>query len=350
MGAKSRTETRIEKNYRMDEIKLGLIGTGNWGANLVRNFYELKALKIVCDKNQERLEQIKTKMPEIETTEDFNQLLSSIDSVVVATSASSHYELVKQALLQDKDVFVEKPLALSVKEGAELVTLATNKSRILMVGHLLLYHPAVWKIKEYIDKGTLGEIHYIYSQRVNLGKIRKDENALWSFGPHDISVILYLIKDLPLKVSCTGESYLQNGIFDVVFCTLHFKDKKIAHIHLSWLDPHKIRKFTIVGSKKMAVFDDMETQEKIRLYDKGVDYRPSFGDMARAISLRIGDILVPKIDLKEPLKVECKRFLESVKSRKPPISDGKNGLEVLKVLDAAQKSLDQGGKPVNLNT
>ncbi len=348
MVTKDRIERGIRENNRMDEMNLGLIGTGNWGANLVRNFYELKALKIVCDKNQERLEQIKTKMPEIETTEDFNQLLSSVDSVVIATSASSHYELLKQALLQDKDVFVEKPLALSVKEGEELVTLATNKSRILMVGHLLLYHPAIWKIKEYIDKGTLGEIHYMYSQRVNLGKIRKDENALWSFGPHDISVILYLIKDLPLKVSCTGESYLQNGIFDVVFCTLHFKDKKIAHIHLSWLDPHKIRKFTIVGSKKMAVFDDMETQEKIRLYDKGVDYRPSFGDMAKAISLRIGDILVPKIDLKEPLKIECQRFLESVKSRKPPISDGENGLEVLKVLDAAQKSLDQGGKPVNL--
>jgi predicted dehydrogenase len=243
---------------------------------------------------------------------------------------------------------VEKPLALSVQEGEELIQLAQERKRILMVGHLLLYHPAILKLKEYVEKGEIGDLYYLYSTRVNLGKVRREENALWSFAPHDLSVALSFFGTLPSRVSATGESYLREGIFDVVFVSLHFPKKKMAHIHVSWLDPHKIRKITLVGSKKMVVFDDMESTEKIRLYDKGVDYQPAFASFSESLTLRVGDVHIPRVNAKEPLKEECKHFIECVIERKNPLTDGENGLQVLRVLDAAQKSLEQGGKPINL--
>ena len=328
-------------------IYVGVVGAGYWGPNLIRNFYNLGHLKIVCDKNKNRLKKISENYPNINTTCNFDEVLNSVDAVIVATEDASHYNLSKIALLHGKDVFVEKPLALSVKEAEELVKIARKNSRILMVGHLLLYHPAIRKLKEYIEEDTLGEINYVYSQRVNLGQVRRDTNTLWSLGPHDISSILYLLDKVPNKVIATGESYLQENIYDVVFVTLHFPGKLLAHIHLSWLDPHKIRKLTVVGSKKMAVFDDMESNEKIKLYDKGV-YKPSFESYEGALTLRIGDILIPKIDAREPLRIECEHFMDCIKNRTKPISDGENGLQVVKLLEAAQKSLDNGGIPVKI--
>ncbi len=329
-------------------IKVSVIGAGYWGPNLIRNFHELGALNVICDKDEEKLAKINGKYPAVFSTTDVDDAIQKSDAVVIATGASSHYELAKKALLAGKSVFVEKPLTLHTQEGEELLNLSREKSLILMVGHLLLYHPGLNKIRNYVMKGTLGEIYYIYSQRLNLGKIKRDENALWSFGPHDISVVLYLLNKIPTKVTATASSYLQEGVPDVVFLTLHFPDKVLANIHLSWLDPHKIRKITIVGDKKMVVFDDMQPTEKIRLYDKGVDYKPSFKAYGEDLVIRIGDIIIPDISSKEPLKLECQHFLECVEKHITPLSDGVNGVQVVRVLESAQKSLEQGGIPVQI--
>jgi predicted dehydrogenase len=329
-------------------LKVGVIGAGYWGPNLVRNFREIGALSIVCDSDTTKLEKIKKKYRDVETTESIERLIDASDAVVIATGGASHYKLAKLVLEHNKDVFVEKPLALSLEDGEHLVELAKDRNRILMVGHLLLYHPAVRMLKEYMDDEVLGTIRYIYSQRVNLGRIREDENALWSFGPHDISVILYLLQEEPTRVMAIGESYLMKDVPDVVFLVLCFRRKMLVHIHLSWLDPHKMRKFTIVGDKKMVVFDDMEASEKIKLYDKGVDFRTEFTNLSKALSLRSGDILIPKVDNREPLSIECREFVDCVAKRKTPLSDGQLGLNVLKVLDSAQRSLDTGGTWIHL--
>ncbi len=322
--------------------KVGVIGAGYWGPNLIRNFSELGVLSGVCDYDREKLKKIEARYNDVKITTKVEDLFEISDGIVIATGGKSHYQLAKLALEHDKDVFVEKPLALNLNEGKHLVEIADERGLILMVGHLLLYHPGVKMLKEYLNEGTLGTIRYIYSQRVNLGRIRTDENALWSFGPHDVSVILYLLKEEPSKIIAIGESYIMKGIPDVVFLALSFPGGIFAHIHLSWLDPHKVRKFTIVGDKKMAVFDDMET-EKIRLYDKGVDAVPEFEKFGEVISLRTGDILIPNLSTKEPLSIECKEFTDCMETRKPPLSDGKFSLKVLRVLEMAQKSLDSGG-------
>jgi len=329
-------------------MRIGVIGAGYWGPNLIRNFREIGVLSVVCDSDTRKLEKIKTRYRNVETTEHIEKLLEKSDAVAIATGGGSHYKLAKLVLEDNKDVFVEKPLALTVEDGEYLVKLAKDRNRILMVGHLLLYHPAVRMLKKYMDNGVLGTIRYIYSQRVNLGRIRKDENALWSFGPHDISVILYLLQEEPTKVMAIGESYLMKGVADVVFLILYFHQKMLVHIHLSWLDPHKMRKFTIVGDKKMAVFDDMEPSEKIKLYDKGVDFSTKFSNVSEALSLRSGDILIPKVDNKEPLSIECREFVDCLVKRKTPLSDGQLALKVLKVLGSAQESIDSGGKWVHL--
>jgi len=329
-------------------MRISVIGCGYWGPNLIRNFHSLGVLHTICDKDSKRLSQVSRIYPEIHATTDIHQAIDSSDAVVIATSAESHYELAKQSLLAGKDVFVEKPLTLRVSEGEELLELSIKNSRILMVGHLLLYHPAIRKIRDYIEDGILGDVYYTYSQRLNLGKIKQDENALWSFGPHDISVILYLIDKMPKQVTAVGASYLQTEIPDVVFVTLHFGNNIISNIHLSWLDPHKVRTITIVGSKQMVVFDDMESNEKVRLYDKGVDYKPDFKSYAEALAIRIGDIVIPNIGIQEPLKLECNHFIECVKNRTTPISDGANGVAVVRILEAAQLSLTQGGIPIEI--
>jgi predicted dehydrogenase len=270
-----------------------------------------------------------------------------VRGVVVASSAVSHYSLTKEILTANKDVLVEKPMALKSKDAEEMLEISEKKGRVLMVGHLLIYHSVVDRLKKMIVSGELGKIHYLYTQRVNLGVIRQDENALLSFAPHDLSVILYLLEEKPAVVSAHGESYIQDGIEDVVFVNLRFSDGKMANIHLSWLDPHKVRKVTIVGSKKMVVFDDMETSEKLKIYDKGVG-SPSYDTYADYLSLRFGDITIPNVRMAEPLRAEAEHFIHCVETRAKPKTGGGDGLEVVRILTAAQGSLKKKGVPVNL--
>lgn len=333
-------------------IKIGLIGCGAWGKNLLRNFSNLPGCVLLscCDENPKQIEKLRPNYPKVKFTQDQKEIIENpnLDAVVISTPPASHFKLSRAAILADKDVFVEKPLVLDVKEGEELVALAEEKKKILMVGHIMEYHAVTLKLKEYINKGELGKVYYLYSTRVNLGKVRDIENALWSFAPHDISMILFLLEKDPISVTATGECYLQKGIEDVAFMTMHFPDGVMAHIHVSWLDPHKDRKLTVVGDKKMAVFDDTESSEKIWIYDKGVDTKLDYNTYGEYLSLRFGDILIPKIESTEPLKVECEHFIDCVQNRKTPRSDGEDGLRVLKVLDAAQRSLKMGGTPVGI--
>ena len=268
---------------------------------------------------------------------------------MIATTAPTHYRLCKAALEAGKDVYVEKPFVLDVQEAQKLIGLAADLDRILRVGHLLENHPVINHLKQMISNDEIGRIHYIYSQRLNLGTVRGDENALWNFAPHDISSILYLLGKEPTDVSARGQSYLQRDIEDVVFLTLNFGDESMAHIHVSWLDPHKSRKVTIVGSQKMAVFDDLESAEKLRIYDKGADFSTDYDTFAEYIGLRFGDITVPYIKVGEPLRIECEHFLDCVRERKQPLSDGPDGLRVVKILSAAQLSLARNGAPVKVS-
>jgi predicted dehydrogenase len=336
----------------MDKINLGMVGLGYWGPNLLRNFTQLDGcrMKTCCDLEEDTLKRLKAQYTDIETTSDYESLLNDaeIQAVVLAVSAVKHYELAKLAILHNKHVFVEKPLTLNVLHAEELVQLAQQNNVKLMVGHLMEYHPAVEKLKQMIQNHELGNIYYLYSQRVNLGRIRKDENALWSLAPHDISIIMYLLESEPIDVSARGQSYLQKGVEDVVFLNMVFPDKIMAHVQLSWLDPHKIRRTTIVGSEKMAVFDDMDPSEMIRVYNKGVNSGVGYGSFGESLSLRFGDVTIPYIKMVEPLRLECQHFIDCIKNNKQPRSDGIDGLRVVKVLRAAQESLDKGGIPVSL--
>jgi predicted dehydrogenase len=297
------------------------------------------------------LEQEQRQLPGTIITTCFEDLLADPDlqAVIVATTASSHYRLCKAALLAGKDVYVEKPFVLRVAEAEELIRIADQEGRILMVGHLLEYHPVINHLKRMIDAKELGDIYYIYNQRVNLGTVRDDENALWNFAPHDISSILFLLGKEPTDVSARGQSYLQQGIEDVVFLTLNFHGQSLAHIHVSWLDPHKIRKITVVGSKKMAVFDDLESTEKLRIYDKSAKHNTDYNTFAEYITLRFGDIIIPHMKMEEPLRLECQHFLTCIRDRTQPVSDGRDGLRVVKVLDAAQRSLHKNGMPIPID-
>jgi predicted dehydrogenase len=339
----------------VEPVSLALVGTGDWGANLLRNFASLSAARVaaICDADPARLDKARKVVPGAVAVSDARALLDipGLEAVVIAAPAAAHAKLAKLFLEAGKDVYVEKPFTLDVAEAEELVQLAERGKRVLMVGHLLKHHPAVRKLKSMIDAGEMGDVRYVYSQRVNLGKVRSDENALWSFAPHDLSVMLYLLGDEPVDVSARGQAFLQPGIEDVVFTYLRWADGRMAHAHVSWLDPHKIRRFTVVGSKRMAMFDDMEPSEKVKIYDKGVDTKEdSFVDFSRAHTVRQGDIWIPKLDGAEPLKLECQHFVECVRSRATPLTDGRDGLTVVKVLAAAQASLERQGVPVRLDS
>lgn len=333
-------------------VTAGVIGAGYWGKNLVRTFHSLPCakLKYIADASGEILDRYAS-LTDVLKTDDFTDIISdtAVDAVVIATPPVSHYSIAKSALLAGKHVFIEKPMTLDVSHARELVELADHNDRILMVGHLLLYHPCVDILKKTIESGDLGDVYYLYCQRLNLGKVRSDENALQSFAPHDISVALHLIGEIPIQVSSCGHDYLQKGIEDVVFLSLYFPDGKMAHIHVSWLDPHKVRRTTVVGSKKMAVFDDMDPREKIRIYDKGVDFNGEYGSYGDYLSLRDGNIFIPVVKMSEPLMCECEHFVDCIENNRTPLSDGKNGLLVTQVLDAAQQSLKNGGFPVPLS-
>jgi predicted dehydrogenase len=332
-------------------VGIAVVGAGAWGKNHIRVFSEMPnvQLKYVCDSDPAKLVSIRKTYPQAKTVEDPAPLFQDpeVNGIVIASSAVSHYPLAKQGLMAGKDLLVEKPMALNSKEAEEIAEMAEERKRILMVGHLLLYHPVVDRLKEMVRSGELGEIYYIYTQRVNLGVIRQDENALLSFAPHDLSVILHLIEEQPVVVSAHGASYIQKEIEDVVFVSLRFSDGKMANIHLSWLDPHKMRKITIVGSKKMVVFDDVEASEKLKIYDKGVR-SPSYDTYGEYLSLRFGDITIPTIKMVEPLRTEADHFIQCIQTRKEPKTGGRDGVKVVKILTAAQKSLRGGGVPIKL--
>jgi len=332
-------------------IKIGQAGAGAWGKNLLRHFATGESSEVIacCDGDPRALGRVHDTYPQVETTADFGRLLKDdIDAVVIATPPAVHYEQCKAALEAGKDVFVEKPIVLNSADGEALRRLATEKERILMVGHIMVYHPAVLWLREYIAKRELGEIYYLYATRVNLGRVRDIENAMWSFAPHDISMMRFLLNEDPIRVSANGKSYLQPNIEDVVFMTLHFAGRLMAQIHVSWLDPHKIRQLTVVGQKKMAVFSDTDPMEKVVIFDKGVDAKLDYDTYAEYLALRTGDITIPKIDSAEPLKAEIQHFLGCVKDRVPPRSDVLDGLRVLRVLEAGQRSLQKGGAPVEV--
>jgi predicted dehydrogenase len=321
-------------------IKVGLAGLGYWGPNLARNFDDLADLAWLCDLNGDLLDRYGARYPNAAKTDRFDDLLedTSVQAIVIATPVPTHAELARRALSAGKHVFVEKPPALSGAEADELVALAEERDLVLLPGHLLLYHPAVTKLRELIDSGELGEILYVYGNRQNLGQIRKDENALWSLGVHDLSVILHLVGEEPTEVWARGESFIHDGVEDVVFCYLRFPSGVVAHMHLSWLDPHKMRKLTVVGRHKMAVFDDMELERKVTVYDKGTEQRAeSYGEWRT----RTGDIYIPKIPNDEPLRLECRHFLSLVAGDGERVAASRDGAVVVRVLEQLQHSLER---------
>jgi predicted dehydrogenase len=321
----------------LSSVRVGQAGLGNWGKNLARNFAELADLAWLCDSDHTKRE-LAGRYPQARWAEGFDEMLSDpeLEAVVIATPVPTHYPLARQALQAGKHVFVEKPPAMRASEMEELVALAEELGLVLMPGHLLLYHPAVALVKHLVDSGELGDIRYIYGNRQNLGVIRTNENALWSLGVHDLSVILHLVGEEPDTAWAHGTAFLTPGVEDVVFCYLRFPSGKVAHMHLSWLDPHKMRRMTVVGSKKMAVFDDMELERKVTVYDKGEE--PP-GETYGEWRTRTGDIFSPKVPNDEPLRLECRHFLDLVRER----SDGREALEglvVVRALEQLQTSLD----------
>ena len=318
-------------------LRVGQAGLGYWGRNLARNFDDLADLRRLCDASEERRAEFAERYPEAKVTGDFDDLLADgeVDAVVIATPVPTHYPLARAALEAGKHVFVEKPPAMRAAEMEELIGLAEARGLVLMPGHLLLYHPAVQKLKELIDDGELGDVLVVYGNRQNLGKIRKDENALWSLGVHDLSVIQHLISEEIVEAAAHGHAFLNEGVEDVVFCYLRFASGKIAHMHLSWLDPHKMRRLTVVGRDKMAVFDDMELDHKITVYDQAPEQpSDSYGEWRT----RTGDTFSPKLSNAEPLKLECQHFVRLVQEG----WDGRemhDGLEVVRTLELLTESL-----------
>jgi predicted dehydrogenase len=324
-----------------EPVRIGVVGLGYWGPNLARNFDRLPEteLRWICDASDESRERWAPHFPTARPSADLDELLSDpeLDAVVVATPVPTHARLAQRVLEAGKHCFVEKPVAQSVADAEQVAASAGEAGRVLMVGHLLEYHPGVDKLREIAGSGDLGELHYLYSNRLNLGKLRADENALWSLGAHDVSVVLLLAGEEPSEVSAFGESYMREGVEDVVFCYLRFPSGLAAHLHLSWLDPHKERRLTVVGSRRMATFDDMEVEGKVTVYDKGFDESSaSFGEYIA----RSGDIWSPRVPNDEPLRLECRHFAECVRAGAEPRSGAASGLRVVRVLEALQESLD----------
>jgi len=334
-------------------VRLALVGLGYWGPNLARNLAILDNAELValCDANEERLRRIGRQYPAARLVPSFEDVLAddTIDAVVVATPVDTHFDLCRAALAAGKHVMVEKPLATSSAECETLIELAAAQGRTLMVGHVFVYNAAVNKVKEYIDAGEIGDVYYVYSQRLNLGQVRHDVNAMWNFAPHDLSIMCHWFGTEPTNLTARGHSYIQPGIEDVVFLNMEYPEGILASVHISWLDPLKVRRMTIVGSEKMVVYDDVSADAKVTVYDRGVtkklidqteaslgSYR-TYGEFQ--LLLRAGDVLIPKLDFVEPLKIECQHFVDCIRTGETPVSDGRQGLWVVRALEAAQRSL-----------
>ncbi len=335
-------------------INVGVVGCGYWGPNLVRNFRSLPGcnLKMMCDVSVARLNTLQALYPEVLPELNFDHMLNGVglDAVVVATSVKLHFPMAKAALLAGKHVMIEKPMAASAAQCEELIELARQKSLVLMVGHTFLYSPAVTKIKEIVDRGDLGEIRYISARRLNLGLYQKDINVAWDLAPHDISIILHLLQQLPESVNCRGSAHVTPGIEDVTSMSLNFAKDRSAIIHSSWLDPRKVREMTIVGSRRMLVYDDVAPLEKIRIFDARVE-RPAHHDTCAEFqySYHNGDISCPYLKQEEPLQAECLHFLECIQHSNTPLTCGTRGLELVRILEASSTSLQDGGSPVSLH-
>ena len=331
----------------MKRLKIGVVGAGTWGKNHVRTVAGLAEgeLTAVCDTDAKVRERVARQYPSVLVTPDVSALLEAVDAVIVASPAATHAAVARQAIEAGKPVLVEKPFALNGRDAEAVAKLAEQRGLPVLAGHLLVYHPAIVKLREMVQQGELGKLFYLYGLRVNLGQVRKDENALWSFGPHDVSVALYLLGEDPVRIAAHGKSYLQPAIEDVVFLTMEFASGVLAHVQMSWLDPHKERKLTVVGAKKMVVFDDMEPREKLRIYDKGVDRPPEYGSFGESLAVREGDIFIPRIPAVEPLAAELAHFVRAAQGREAPRASAADGVRVVRVLEAASRSLARGGAP-----
>ena len=336
-------------------ITVGVVGCGYWGPNLIRNFRSLPdcRLKTMCDLNKDRLKHLKTLYPEVESSADFDAVVKDpeIDAIAIATAVRFHHKMAKDCLLAGKHTFIEKPMASSSAECEELIQLAAKNGLTLMVGHTFLYSPAVRKVKEVIAKGEIGELRYISSRRLNLGLFQKDINVAWDLAPHDISIVLYILEESPTSVNCRGHAHMsRGGVEDVTTMCLMFKKGKFVTIQNSWLDPRKVREMTFVGTKRMIVYDDVEPLEKIKIYDARVEVPPHYDTFAEfQYAYHYGDIYIPYIKQEEPLKAECQHFLDCIRSGATPISSGKQGLQLVRILEAASSSLQNGGAAMDLS-
>ena len=327
-------------------VRIGVVGLGYWGPNLARNFDALAGVELAwcCDADEQRRERLQAVHRSTRFTAELADLLEDpkLDAIALATPVPTHAELARRVIAADKHCFVEKPLALRGADAELLVAAARETGRVLMVGHLLEYHPGVRLLKETVDSGELGQTRYIYGNRLNLGQLRSEENALWSLGAHDVSVVLALAGEEPTELAARGECYMREGIEDVVFAFMRFPSGLAAHLHLSWLDPHKERRFTVVGSKRMATFDDMELERKLTIYDKGFDQSAdSYGEYIT----RAGEIRCPRVPNSEPLRLECEHFIQCIRDGLTPLSDGESGLRVVRVLEGLQQALDGSRRP-----
>ncbi len=334
----------------MTRLKLGVVGAGTWGRNHVRTASGLveAELAAVCDTDAKTRERLTRQYPATHVTADLADLLERVDAVILSSPAATHAELALRCIEAGKPCLVEKPFALNTRDAEAVAQRAADRKVPVLAGHLLVYHPAVERLRTLVRGGELGKVYYLYGLRVNLGQIRADENALWSFGPHDVSVALELLGEAPTRVTAQGRCYLQPKVEDVVFLTMEFASGVLAHIQLSWLDPHKERKLTVVGAKKMVVFDDMEPREKLRIYDKGVDRPPEYGSYGESLAIREGDIFIPKIPNVEPLAAELTHFIRVARGAEAPRAGAPDGVRVVRVLEAASRSLAGGGTPVAL--
>lgn len=332
----------------MDKISIGVIGCGYWGPNLIRNFVEIPEACVegIADLDQDRLEHVATRYPQIDlVTQDYHELIDrDLDAVVIATPPQTHYEIARDCLLGNVHILVEKPITLNSDDAQELVEISNQRNLVLMVGHTFVFNPAVAALKEMIDSGSIGKVQYIDTVRVSLGLYNSSLNVIWDLAPHDISILKYILESHPTKVCTQGSSCIQPGIEDIAYLTMVFPNDVLAHVRMSWLDPCKTRKITIVGTKKMLVYDDLESLEKIKIYDKGVEairHTNTFGEFQFAY--HYGDIVTPYIRMDEPLRLECLHFIDCIRTNRTPLSDGVEGLEIVEIIEAAQRSLHNGG-------